>query len=126
MFIEYKDLTFGREEPTLAAEAAACAVDQNAYWRFNDGLFENQLSSNQESFSRSRVEAMAEALELDMSDFNQCLDDGEKTGVIQAMQQESLELGINSTPTVVVNGEVLPYNGYADLKAKIESELAAQ
>jgi protein-disulfide isomerase len=42
------------------------------------------------------------------------------------MQAEAVELGITSTPTLVINDSIVRYTGnYEDLKAEIDAVLAA-
>jgi protein-disulfide isomerase len=120
---EYRDLAFLGEESNRAAEAAACAGDQDAFWRYHDTLFANQHGENQGAFSRERLEAMARQLNLDMGEFTQCLENKKHEDRVNAMRQEAQDLGITATPTLVVNGRVISFGGYEDLKAAIEAEL---
>jgi protein-disulfide isomerase len=39
------------------------------------------------------------------------------------MRQEAQDLGITATPTLVVNGRVISFGGYHDLRAAIEANL---
>jgi protein-disulfide isomerase len=73
---EFHDYAFRGPAAVRAAEAAACAADQGAYWRYHDTLYLNQ--SGPDSFTDARLKQMAETLGLDTGTFNQCLDSGEK------------------------------------------------
>jgi protein-disulfide isomerase len=120
---EYRDYAFRGPEAVRAAEAAACAADQGAYWRYHDTLFLNQSGPN--SFSDARLKQMAEALGLDTTAFNQCLDSGEKRAGVEASIAEAQAQGVDSTPTIFINGnEVAEWHDFNAVKQAIDAELA--
>jgi protein-disulfide isomerase len=120
---EYRDYAFLGPEAVRAAEAAACAADQGAYWRYHDTLFLNQSGPN--SFSDARLKQMAEALGLDTTAFNQCLDSGEKRAGVEASIAEAQAQGVDSTPTIFINGnEVAEWHDFNAVKQAIDAELA--
>jgi protein-disulfide isomerase len=120
---EYRDYAFRGPEAVRAAEAAACAADQGAYWRFHDTLFLNQSGPN--SFSDARLKQMAETLGLDTTAFNQCLDSGEKRAGVEASIAEAQAQGVDSTPTIFINGtEVAEWHDFNAVKQAIDAELA--
>jgi len=121
---EYRDYAFRGPEAVQAAEAAACAADQGAYWQYHDTLFLNQGGPN--SFSDARLKQMAETLGLDTGAFNTCLDSGEKQAAVDASTAEAQAQGIDSTPTLFVNGaEVTEWHDFNAVKQAIEAEIAA-
>ncbi len=101
---EFHDYAFRGPEAVRAAEAAACAADQGAYWRYHDTLFLNQSGPN--SFTDARLKQMAETLGLDTGEFNSCLDGGEKREAVEQSIAEAQAQGVDSTPTLFVNGAV--------------------
>ena len=120
---EFHDYAFRGPEAVRAAEAAACAADQGAYWRYHDTLFLNQSGPN--SFTDARLKQMAETLGLDTAAFNQCLDSGEKRAGVEASIAEAQAQGIDSTPTILINGtEVADWHDFNAVKQAIEGELA--
>jgi protein-disulfide isomerase len=120
---EYRDYAFRGPEAVRAAEAAACAADQGVYWRYHDTLFLNQSGPN--SFSEARLKQMAETLGLDTAAFNQCLDSGEKRAGVEASIAEAQAQGVDSTPTILVNGtEIADWHDFNAVKQAIEGELA--
>jgi protein-disulfide isomerase len=120
---EFRDYAFRGPEAVRAAEAAACAADQGAYWRYHDTLFLNQSGPN--SFTDARLKQMAETLGLDTAAFNQCLDSGEKRAGVEASIAEAQAQGVDSTPTIVINGtEVADWHDFNAVKQAIEAELA--
>ena len=120
---EFHDYAFRGPEAVRAAEAAACAADQGAYWRFHDTLYLNQSGPN--SFTDARLKQMAETLGLDTGTFNQCLDSGEKKAAVEASIAEAQAQGIDSTPTIIINGtEIAEWHDYNAVKQAIDAELA--
>jgi len=120
---EFHDYAFRGPEAVRAAEAAACAADQGAYWRYHDTLYLNQSGPN--SFTDVRLKQMAETLGLDTGTFNQCLDSGEKKAAVEASIAEAQAQGSDSTPTIIINGtEIAEWHDYNAVKQAIDAELA--
>jgi protein-disulfide isomerase len=120
---EFHDYAFRGPEAVRAAEAAACAADQGAYWRYHDTLYLNQSGPN--SFTDVRLKQMAETLGLDTGTFNQCLDSGEKKAAVEASIAEAQAQGIDSTPTIIINGtEIAEWHDYNVVKQAIDAALA--
>lgn len=128
--VEYKEMplvdTFsGYGESDMAAEAAACAADQGKYWEMHDTIYANQFGENEGAYSKKRLKAMAAAIGLDTEQFNSCFDDRQHKDAIAAEQEQGLELGVSSTPTLFLNGERITWTGkYEDLKAELDRVLA--
>jgi protein-disulfide isomerase len=120
---EYRDYAFLGDEAVRAAEAAACAADQGAFWRFHDTLFLNQ--SAPDGFADARLKQMAETLGLDMATFNQCLDSGEKRVQVERSLAEGGAQGIASTPSLFIDGvEVDAWHDWDAVKQAIDAALA--
>ena len=91
-------------ESLWAAEASECAAEQDAFWEYHDFLYENQNGENRGAFSKDNLKQFAEQLGLDTDQFNQCLDTGKYTEVVEQENEVARQLGVQSTPTFVVNG----------------------
>jgi len=119
----YRDLPLpGHPESLPSAEAANCAEEQGAYWGFHDALF-----SEQYPLGRSAYEQYAADLGLELAAFKACLDDHRYQDEIHADAADANRLGLNGTPSFVINGRILigalPFE---DFKAIIDEELAAK
>jgi protein-disulfide isomerase/type II secretory pathway component PulC len=86
----------------LAAEAAECAAEQDAYWKYHDLLFHNQ-----DDLTRPALERYARRLDLDPKSFRECLDAGRFRKAVEADEAEARRLGVDSSPTFFVNGRYL-------------------
>jgi protein-disulfide isomerase len=104
-----------------AAEAAQCANEQGAFWKYHDKLF------GSENLSDDVYKQYAQDLNLDMTKFNDCLTNHAQAKAVQADSDFAVNMGINSTPTFFVNGLAIigaqPLNAFTSL---IDKELAGQ
>jgi len=103
-----------------AAEAARCAGEQKKYWEMHDAMF-----ANQRALEVPALKQTARAIGLDGGAFDQCIDSGKWAATIQKGSELGEKMGVNSTPTLYVNGRALigamPFENF---KAIIDEELA--
>jgi protein-disulfide isomerase len=92
-------------------------------------LFANQRGENQGAFADRRLEAFAEALGLDMPAFQSCFGESRYEQDIVQDRQAGSDLGVTSTPSIVVAGQlVVSANpgfipSYEEISAAIEAAL---
>jgi protein-disulfide isomerase len=102
-----------------AAEASLCAHDAGQFWAMHDLLFADPIELEVAS-----LKVKAETLGLDRSAFDICLDSGRYAEQVADEIREGFSIGVNGTPTVIINGRPMtgaqPYEAYA---AVIEEEL---
>jgi len=96
-------MAFLGQESQWAAEASECASDQNAFWPYHDKLFASQSGENQGAFSKDKLKGFAVDLGLDATAFNQCLDSGKYTQLVQQDTAAAQKLGAQSTPSFFIN-----------------------
>jgi protein-disulfide isomerase len=106
--LTYRPLAFLGEESRWAAVAADLAMEQGRFWPMHDQLYANQLGENIGTFSLDRILSMAAAAGLDMDAFREglVLDAArERYARLEAASAiDAIRLGVNATPTIVVNG----------------------
>jgi protein-disulfide isomerase len=123
----FHHLAFLGDESTWAAEASECANEQGRFWDYHDKLFAEQAGENQGAFSQDNLKRFATDLGLDTGQFDACLDSGKYGSSVRDATNQAQRRRINSTPTVVVNGQVIQnWNNYGALQAAIEAALASQ
>lgn len=85
-----------------AAEASECAEQQGKFWPFKEALFADRawLSGN----PNVAFIAQAGKLGLNVEAFKSCLAERGGKAAVDAGLAEAASLGLNSTPTVFVNG----------------------
>jgi protein-disulfide isomerase len=112
--VVWKDFPLTQIHPQAfkASEAAHCAGDQGKYWEYHDRLF-----ANQQSLMPDDLKKHATDLGLDAKAFASCLDSSKYGERVRDGVAVGSRLGVNSTPTVYVNGRLLsgaqPYETFA-------------
>ncbi len=130
--LAFRQFPFIGPESLRAAEASLCADAQGRFWDYHDLLFANQSGENQGAFSDRRLIAFAESLGLDMGAFKTCFEDATYRDEAMAEFQAGRALGVDSTPTIVVNGRIVEgaspnlIPSYELIAAAIETALAQQ
>lgn len=110
------------KDALLAHEAAHCAGQQGMYWEYHDLLFENQT---QVEFTADNLKELAAELGLDSESFDACLDENRFREFVLAQTQRASEVGLQGTPTFLINDEVVPgLLEYPQMREVIEQELA--
>ena len=111
------------QESIIAAMGTECAAEQDMFWEYHDAIFDNWNDARQNRFGIAWLQATAESLELDLPEFMDCLDSGRHFERIRASQIDGMGRGINSTPSVFVNGERVGGPDYEVYRAAIEAAL---
>ena len=104
--IVFNHFAFIGDESTRAAEASECANAQGKFWEFSDTLFNNQAGENQGAFSDANLEKFAQQVGLDMTQYKTCMDQNTYLGKVQASSQAAQQRGVDSTPTLFINGQM--------------------
>ncbi|MEX2375178.1 MAG: thioredoxin domain-containing protein, partial [Dehalococcoidia bacterium] len=128
--LEFRNYAFLGPESTRAAEAGACAADQNRFWDFHDLLLLRQGRQNSGVYSDSNLKQYARTIGNEFSDFNvgdweSCFDARTYELDIQEEAGVAANSGVASTPTLVINGQVIAGVQSADIyRAAIDAALA--
>ncbi len=105
-----------------AAEASEAAREQGKFWQMHDKMF-----GAQQELSPASYERWAREIGLDVARFKATVASGKYKARIQEDDQQAGRLGIDGTPTLVVNGEkVVGAVPFESLKAVIDRKLAAK
>jgi protein-disulfide isomerase len=99
--IEYRHFPVITAQSPKAAEASQCAAEQDAFWVYHDYLFEEAS----QGLGVPALKEYATAVNLDSATFDQCLDSGKYTDVVEMDEMAALTAGARGTPTVLVNGQ---------------------
>ncbi len=110
-----------------ASIASLCAYKQgnDKFWAFHDSLFfrQGRISSYN---ARETFAQIAENIGLDLEKFKKCLETKKTKDVVEAQFNEGQQLGINSTPTFVVDGMIVPGADLGALKRAIDFRLKSE
>ncbi len=126
----YRDFPLSfHAEATPSAEASECADEQDMFWAFHDLLFDNQGS-----LSVANYKQWAADLDLDTTQFNDCVDSRKYQQEVQKDFSEGQQSGVSGTPGFVLgivqeDGSVSGINikgaqPYSVFKAAIDNQLA--
>ena len=114
------------KESQQAANASMCAMEQGRFWDYHDMLFANWNGENTGAFNNNRLIAFAETLELDMALFTTCFEENRYQEKIQADFNLGIEMGVNGTPSVFVNGQQITPDhvpSFEDVQQAVEAAL---
>jgi len=126
----FVDLPFlGRDSPK-AAQASYCAEDQGQYWEYHTMLYTFQDGPPDSGWAdRGRLSAFAFSLDMNMDEFNECMDSSKHKQRVKANYDDAVRNGATQTPTFILVssdgttkklGGAQPYSVFA---ATIESML---
>jgi protein-disulfide isomerase len=102
----------------LAAHSAACADEQGKYWQQHTSIYEGQSEWASAKDAGPLFRRYAQANGLDLSRYDACMKSGKYAGRIQASLDQGVQLGVNSTPTLLVGDRL--YRGRFDSDAIIK------
>lgn len=110
------------DESVESGAAARCAADQGLYWQYHNLLFANQVGENQGAFRDERLRAIATKAGLDVAAWDACRATGQQQAAVRAETDAAVKLGVNATPTMNLNGQVIVgVRSAAELGAMIEA-----
>ena len=121
----FRHFPFIGPESFRAAEATECAADQNKFWEYHDTVFENWKGVNEGHFSDDNLKLFAGVLQLDRSAFDACFDSRKYLGKVESDIRRGEQLGVQGTPSLFLNGEMLTPSSNEELVQLIESAIAA-
>ncbi len=121
------------KESDQAANASMCAGEQGRFWDYHNMLFANWNGENQGAYADKRLITFADALGLNMGDFNKCFAENRYQAQIEKDFSDGLALNVHSTPSIFVNGQLVQSDageryipGFTEISRAIEAALAGQ
>jgi protein-disulfide isomerase len=124
--VVYHPMTFIGPESILAANAAACAADENEFVDMNLALFQGQASSeNSGKWQNDTLLNLGKSVGINSAKFEKCIKDGNYVKWTGNVSAASAKANINSTPTIFVNGKQLDRNTEYGDPVKFRAALAA-
>ncbi len=117
--IVFKNFPIRSHKFAVQAAVAALAADrQGKFWDFHDELFKQYDKLNEE-----KVQEIATKLKLDKAQFEKDRKDPLLLEQIKYDYNEGLQIGINSVPSVFVNGRKLKDRSLKGFQTLIDKEL---
>lgn len=91
----------GHRHALVAARAAACAAEQDRFWQYHDAVFASADRSPE------ALRTLAQNLGLATDRFHSCLSSQQSLTQVLRDAGDARNLGINSTPSFVINGRIV-------------------
>ena len=103
--LEFRQFPLTGHQPGsgMAAMASLCAADQDAFWQYHTRLFQAQ-DQGQAGFTIDALVQHAESRGLNSRDLLECMSSQRYRDEVNASFNEAVALGLNATPSVLVNG----------------------
>lgn len=98
----FKDFPLNGPDSFLAAQAAYCAQDQEKYWQYHDELYKNWGGERTGWITRNSLEKFANTVNLNLNEFNKCLDGKKYEQKVITLHEFGKEIGIDATPSFLV------------------------
>jgi protein-disulfide isomerase len=105
--VVYHLLSFIGPESILAANAGACAADENKFLPFHSYLYATQGTENSGVWSNAGLITAGAGVGLTDSRYKACVNKGSYTSWVTKIANDGAKKKINATPTVFVNGKEL-------------------
>ena len=112
VYLTYFNYQFQEDDSSKAAEATYCAGEQNKFWDYKKLVYQNVSFAG--AFAEDSLRNYASKVNLNMNDFESCLQSDRQLTVIDEGRQYAQMKGINATPTFLVNGELVYQNELRD------------
>lgn len=117
------------KESDQAANASMCAAAQDEFWNYHAMIYANWNGENAGNLSDKRLVAFAEAVGLEMDEFNACFRENRYRADINKDQADGDAAGVTGTPSVIVNGQIVRPGfvpSYEDIAAAVQAAAAGQ
>lgn len=115
---EYRHLPILGPGSWKAASAAECAREQNRFRAYHDGLF-LAIATGEIQPDHQGLTWLAEQTGLDTAGFGRCLAEDRHLTAVENDRASGLEIGARGTPTLAVDGHILTWKDYRDLKNQL-------
>ena len=115
----YRDFPLQQHQfARLAAHSAACADEQGKYWAQHEQIYQGQSEWAAARDAGPFFRNYARTVGLDLGRYDSCMKSGKYAGRIQASYNEGVQLGVSSTPTLLIGNRL--YRGRLDSDAIIK------
>ncbi len=98
----FKDFPLNGPDSILAAEASYCAHDQKKYWQYHDELYQNWGGERTGWITRESLEKFANSINLNLEDFNTCMNEHKYQNKVISLYDFGKEIGIDATPSFLI------------------------
>ena len=98
-------VSFLGTESILAANAAACAADEDKFLAFHSAFYANQPTENSGAVTATFLKSIGATIGISSAKFSACVDNGGYSDWVKNVAEAAAKANVNSTPTIFVNGK---------------------
>jgi protein-disulfide isomerase len=98
----FRDFPLNGPNSVLAAQGSYCANDQGKYWQYHDETYNNWEGENTGWVTRDSLLQFAKTVNLDVDQFNKCMDDNKYKQRVLDNEKFGKNIGIDATPSFLV------------------------
>jgi len=111
----------------LASHAAACAADQGKFWEMKQRLYAYQGLWSYGGGQMDKFREYARTVGADVDQWQACMESAKFAGRIQASYEIGNRVGVNSTPTFLIDGRLYAsLMGSDQMRRIVDSIIAAR
>src|SRR5699024_3043435 len=105
--IEWRDYPIFGEESKRAARAGRAAAKQDKFWEFHDVVFSHAPDRGHPDLPMDKLVSYAKEAGIDIDQFKSDMDDQSVEEAVEADASLATQLGIQSTPAFIINGQAI-------------------
>ncbi|MDH3489032.1 MAG: DsbA family protein [Nitrosopumilus sp.] len=119
----FRDFPLNGQDSILAAEASYCADEQEKYWQYHDELYKNWGGERTGWITRESLNVFATSVDLDLDEFNKCIDSHKYQNIVNTNYEFGKEIGIDATPSFLVfnDQKIIKIRGNQPLEVFLKS-----
>ncbi len=104
----FLDANLGNDSSTRAGNAAACAADVGAFQAYHDQVYAHPPAKEGDGYTDAQLEQFATGAGIsgaNLVTWKKCVADKKYDSYIKGVDEATAKAGVNSTPTLQVNGK---------------------
>lgn len=104
----FLDANLGNDSSTRAGNAAACAADVGAFQAYHDQVYAHPPAKEGDGYTDAKLEQFATGAGIsgaNLVTWKKCVADKKYDSYIKGVDEATAKAGVNSTPTLQVNGK---------------------
>lgn len=112
--LSFLDKNLGNDSSNRSANAGFCAADQDAFLPFFRGIYAIQPAQEGQGYTDAQLKQVAQASGINgagIDRWQKCYDAREHNQYVESVQTQSAKDGVNSTPTIKLDGKPLQLQG---------------
>lgn len=127
--LSFLDKNLGNDSSNRSANAGFCAADQDAFLPFFRGIYAIQPAQEGRGYTDAQLKQVAQASGINgagIDRWQKCYDAREHNQYVESVQTQSAKDGVNSTPTVKLDGKLLQLQGLTPQSFAAQVKAATQ